>query len=118
VQLRPLQPVPGRLAWISQRPDQVLPQGLLDQQIVVVQAIISPSKLAIRNAAGDQFVIDVNCVDCGYEFLLQSGYWTHESDPAVYSEIAAKDIRSGEHGQLLEKVLTRNQFIYRLLHRF
>jgi hypothetical protein len=116
VQLRPLQPIPGRLAWISQCPGEVLPNGLLDQQIVVVLAVISPSEIAVRNAPGDHFEINIDSVDCGYEFLLQSGRWTHESDPAVYSEIAAKGIRVGEHRQLVEKVLARNQFIYRLLH--
>lgn len=82
---------------------------------MALHAIVSPTQIEVQTACGQRFVVDRDLADCGYEFLLPSGQWVHESDPIVYSELASKNRNLEGYEHIIGKVLERNRQIYYLL---
>jgi len=114
---RPLPPVPGYLAWVSNPPGE--PQsGIPDGTVVVILSLLPDSRLLVRDSSGHQFNLPTEYLDYGHEFLLNTG-WAHESDERVLEELhrvrptIGNDCSRTGYVELIERVIKRNEPLLR-----
>ena len=84
---RPLSPKAGYTAWILNPPAEQ-PSGFKDGTPVVVSSFAG-GRVIVRSSEGRILNLPEEYLDCGYEFLLPTGIWAHESDARVLAELQA-----------------------------
>lgn len=89
----------------------------MPRQIVQIVTADASEQVTVRDARGTTFVMHRDLVDCGFQFLLASGEWVHETDPEVYGELARikrEGLFNPTQEQLIDLILERNRQIFSL----
>lgn len=89
----------------------------MPRQLVQIVSADTSEQITVRDARGTTFAIHRDLLDGGFQLLLASGEWVHETDPEVYSELARikrEGLFNPTQEQLIDLILERNRQIFSL----